>query len=72
VSAIGFTEQPAYQADGPTGTATAATRDMALALIRAEWVPAPEVQCPSDQPISECDLKPEQKLYTVQIQAAMK
>ena len=71
VNAFGFTEQPAYQADGPTGTATAATRDMALALIRAEWAPAPEVQCPSDKLISECDLKPEQKLYTIQIQAAM-
>ncbi len=72
VSAFGFTEQPTYQADGPTGTATGATRDMALALLRAEWAPAPEVQCPSDKPISECDLKPEQKLYTIQVQAAMK
>jgi len=69
---LGFTEQTAYQASGPTGAATAMTRDMGLVLIRAEWVPAPEVQCPSDQPISACDLKPEQKLYTIQIQAAMK
>ncbi len=72
VSAFGFTEQPAYQANGPTGAATAATRDMALALISAEWTPAPEAKCPTDQPISACDLKPEQKLYTIQIQAAMK
>jgi len=69
---IGWTEQPAYQADGPTGAATAMTRDMGLMLIRAEWMPAPEVQCPSDQPISACDIKPEQKLYTIQIQAAQK
>jgi len=69
---LGFTEQPAYQANGPTGAATAVTRDWALVLIRAEWVPAPEVQCPTDQPISACDIKPEQKLYTIQIQAAMK
>jgi hypothetical protein len=72
VSAFGFTEQPMYQADGLTGAATGATRDMALALISAEWVPAPEVQCPSDKPISACDLKSEQKLCTFQIQATMK
>jgi len=69
---IGWTEQPAYQADGPTGAATAMTRDMGLMLIRAEWMPAPEVECPSDQPISACDIKPEQKLYTIQIQVAQK
>jgi hypothetical protein len=69
---IGWTEQPTYQASGPTGAATAMASDMGLMLIRAEWVPAPEVQCPSDQPISACDVKPEQKQYTIQIQAAQK
>ena len=69
---LGWTEQPTYQADGPTGSATAMTRDMGLMLIRAEWVPAPEVPCPSDQPKSACDLKPEQKHYMIQIQAAQK
>jgi len=69
---LGWTEQTAYQASGPTGEATAMTRDMGLMLIRVEWMPAPEVQCPADQPISNCDIKPEQKLYTIQIQAAQK
>lgn len=68
----GWTEQTAYQADGPTGSATAMTRDMGLLLIHADWAPAPEVQCPADQPISACDLQPEQKRYTIQIQAAQK
>jgi len=69
---VGWTEQPAYQAGGPTGEATGLTRDTALMLIFVDWKPAPEVNCPSDQPISSCDLKPEQKLYTVQIQVAQK
>ena len=69
---LGWTEQTTYQASGPTGEATAMTRDMGLMLIRVEWMPAPEVQCPADQPISNCDIKPEQKLYTIQIQAAQK
>lgn len=69
---VGWTEQTAYQASGPTGEATGMTRDTGLMLIRVEWTPAPGVQCPPDQPISACDIKPEQKLYTIQIQTAMK
>ena len=72
VGALGFSEQPAYQAGGPTGAATGATRDMALALISAQWAPSPDVKCPADQPISACNLTPEQKLYTITIQVAMK
>jgi len=45
---------------------------MALMLIDVEWLPSPDANCPTDQPISACDLKPEQKLYTIQIQTAMK
>ena len=44
----------------------------ALLLILAEWTPAPEANCPDDQPISACELTPEQQLYTVTVQAAMK
>jgi hypothetical protein len=69
---VGWTEQPTYQASGPTGEATAMTRDMGLMLISAEWTPTPDAKCPADQPISACDLKPEQKLYTIQIQVAQK
>lgn len=69
---MGWTEQPVYQADGPTGAVTALTRDMGLMLISAEWTPAPDAKCPADQPISACDVKPEQKLYTIRIQAAQK
>ena len=69
---IGWTEQVTYQADGPTGSATAMTRDMGLMLIRAEWSPAPEVSCPADQPISACGIKPEQQIYTIEIQVAQK
>lgn len=66
----GWTEQPAYQADGPTGAATALTRDMGLMLINAEWMPAMGVICPSDQPIADCNLTPDQKTYVIQIDVA--
>jgi len=71
LSASGFDEQTAYQAGGPTGAATAATRDTVLMIISANWKPSADAKCPSDQPISNCNLKPEQKIYTVQINSAM-
>jgi hypothetical protein len=67
---LGWTEQSAYQADGPTGSATALTRDMGLMLIKADWAPDMGVVCPSDKPISDCDLTPEQKIYTIRIDIA--
>ena len=69
---LGFTEHLAYQADGPTGTMTAVTRDLGLVVINVGWTPDPQVKCPTDKPISACELKPEQKLYTIKIQATMK
>ncbi len=69
---VGWTEQPDYQANGPTGAATGLTRDMGLMLVSAEWMPAPGVQCPSDQPIAACELTPEQRQYTIQIKVAQK
>lgn len=67
---VGWTEQLAYQADGPTGSSTAMARDMALMLISAEWQPAMGVVCPADQPIADCDLTPEQKEYRIEIDIA--
>jgi len=66
----GFTEQPAYRADGPTGSFTAAARDAALMLIQVDWQPIASVQCPADQPIANCNLTPEQKLYIIKINTA--
>jgi hypothetical protein len=61
-----------YAAGGPTGMGIGMTRDAALLLILAEWTPDPAANCPADQPISACELTPEQQLYTVTVQAAMK
>lgn len=66
----GWDEQMAYEADGPTGTSRAMARDMALMILAVNWAPAEGVACPNDQPISECSLTPEQKIYTVEIDVA--
>lgn len=68
----GWQEDMQYAADGPTGTDIGMTRDTGLLLIQAGWQPAPAAHCPEDQPISACQLTPEQRLYTVTVQAATK
>jgi putative hemolysin len=69
---VGWEEDMQYAAGGPTGMGIGMTRDAALLLILAEWKPDPAANCPDDQPISACELTPEQQLYTVTVQAAMK
>ena len=69
---LGWEENMAYAAGGPTGASIGLTRDQGLMLLSAGWTPAPDANCPADQPISACELAPEQQLYTVTIAAAMK
>jgi hypothetical protein len=69
---IGWVEDINYLADGPTGTAIAIRRDSGLMLISVSWEPSADANCPTDQPIIDCVLTEEQRLYTVTIQAAQK
>jgi hypothetical protein len=69
---IGWNEDSSYQADGPTGKATGFTRDSGLLLVNVEWEPSPAARCSANRPISDCKLKPEQQLYTINLQGAMK
>lgn len=63
----GWTPDDMYVADGPTGTARGFRLENALALAMVQWHPAPDSGCSNDMPISECDLAPEQILYTITI-----
>ena len=69
-TANGWYERASYQADGPMGSADGYYRDMALMILSVNWEPASGANCPADQPIASCDLKPEQKLYTVEVDVA--
>jgi Tol biopolymer transport system component len=61
----GWTADPMLVADGPTGTAAGYRKGGQLCLAAAMWEPAESANCPEDQPISACELTPEQQLYTV-------
>ncbi|NMB89017.1 MAG: hypothetical protein GYA17_11705 [Chloroflexi bacterium] len=67
---LSWNEQLTYQADGPTGSSTALSRDMGLMITQASWEPAMGVTCPDDRPLADCDLAPEQKVYRIRIDVA--
>ncbi len=56
-----------YDAGGPTGAFGGYRLDDALCLWVVKWEPSADANCPADQPISACELAPEQKLYTVAV-----
>jgi hypothetical protein len=66
----GWQENPAYTADGPTGTVAGYEKENKLALVHVGWQPSPEVKCPADQPISACNVDPGQQNFTVVIELA--
>jgi hypothetical protein len=70
LAAQGWQEDTMYAADGPTGTAGGFRQGDGLCLVTVEWKPSPDANCPSDKPISDCQLKPEQKLYSVSLNCA--
>lgn len=67
---LGWNRIPTYAADGPTGTMIALSRDMGLMLITAGWQPDMGAECPTDQPITACNLAPEQMIYTIKVNIA--
>ena len=64
----GWTEDPRYLADGPTGTASGFRKDSMLALVSAGWNPMRDVVCPG--PISGCYIPREKQLFTVAVDLA--
>jgi hypothetical protein len=66
----GWTADPAFVADSPTGALFGMRKNGQLALVDVGWIARSDVICPKDQPISACGMKPEQQLYTIMVNAA--
>ena len=66
----GWREDPAYVADSPTGRLFGLHKDDQLALVDVGWLSSSEVTCPTDQPISACDMKPEQQKFFITVNVA--
>ena len=68
----GWTLDPQYAADSPTGTIHGLRRNNQLAVYNVQWAPAAGVTCPADQPIATCaqSLTPDQMTYTITVDLA--
>jgi hypothetical protein len=67
---LGWHEDVRYVADGPMGTAAGFRKDLVLCVLYVGWRPADDVQVDRDQPVSEWNLKPEQKIFTIRLHCA--
>lgn len=65
----GWREDIQYSAGGPTGSASGYRSENRLCLLNVSWLASADTQC-SDKPIADCDLKPEQKLFTITLHCA--
>lgn len=68
----GWAEDPAYQGSGSTGVATALTQDNMLMQVSILWDLAEGAECPLDEPITMCDLAPEEKQYVIYLDIAQR
>ena len=65
LEAQGWQEDPTLAAGGPTGMAEGFRMDNEMCMAAAQWSPDDSANCPTDQPISACELTPAQQQYTV-------
>jgi hypothetical protein len=72
LQSAGWMEDPAYAASATTGIGGGFRQGAVLALVSVSWQPAPDAGCPTDQPVSDCKLEPEQMLYDLSIDLAQK
>jgi hypothetical protein len=59
-----------YAADGPTGKQRAFRKDNNLALFTVDGNPSEDAKCPDNQPISACNVSPDQMMYEVYLNIA--
>jgi putative hemolysin len=61
----GWTEDPMLAASGPIGIGAGYRKGDQICIASAIWQPDASANCPKDQPISACQVTPEQQIYTV-------
>jgi hypothetical protein len=66
----GWVEDFRCMAGGPTGEGYGFRQANKLCQASVSWEPSEDADCPADQPISACELSPEQQLYTVHLNCA--
>ncbi len=67
---LGWATDPKYRVGSSMGTGQGYYKENALCLLTVTWQPSPDANCPSDKPLDECLLQPEQKIYLVELNCA--
>lgn len=67
---LGWREDVRYVADGPMGTAAGFRKGNALCVLYVGWKPSDDARVDRDKPVSEWNLTPEQKIFTVRLHCA--
>jgi hypothetical protein len=70
IQAIGWTADPQYVVGSNIGAGQGYRKDNGLCLLVATWQPSPDANCPPDKGYDECNLGPEQRIYTVELNCA--
>jgi hypothetical protein len=63
-------EDPARAESGADSAEKGFTRGASIATVEVSWEPGPGVTCSDKQPLSACQISPQQKLWNVVIDAA--
>ena len=61
----GWTQAPMLAAGGPTGIGQGYRKADQICMVTAQWWPDDSANCPKDQPVSACEVTPDQQIYTV-------
>ncbi len=70
LEAQGWLGDGMYVAGGPTGAAGGFRKANGLCLVSVGWEPSEDADCSPDQPISACQLTPDQQLYSIVLNCA--
>lgn len=61
----GWTQDPLLAAGGPAGSDQGYRKSDQICMAVAQWSPDDSAKCPQDQPVSACEVTPDQQIYTV-------
>ena len=63
----GWNSEAARDAEGPTGAEKGYVNGNRIATIQVSWEPGPGAACSDKEPLSSCNIAPQQKLWNVVI-----
>ncbi len=67
-----YRDEPSRAADGPNGSEKGYVSGSRVATIEAHWEPGPGTNCSEKEPLSSCNISPQQKTWNVVVDVVEK